>query len=366
MSVSVLMTLDAVGGVWRYALDLAQGLRAAGAEVVLAGLGPAPSAAQRAEAARIGVLEWGEAPLDWLAPGPETLAGVTPWLARLTQRYRPTHLHLNLPSQAAGLPALSGDPEVVVVSHSCLATWFAAMQGREVPADMDWNRDLTARGLARADTIVTPSRSHAVAITRAYGLLTPVDVVHNAAFPACPVAERVPEVVAAGRWWDEGKNAAVLDEAAARLAWPVRMIGATEGPNGTAVELHHAEPLGALPAELTRARIAAAGVFAAPSRYEPFGLAVLEAALGGAPLVLADIPTFRELWDGAALFFPPEDAGALADAAGRLIHDPGLARRLGALAARRAGRFPPEAQVQAMLDIYQGQRGTRAALQAAE
>ena len=36
--------------------------------------------------------------------------------------------------------------------------------------------------------------------------------------------------------------------------------------------------------------------------YEPFGLAVLEAAQAGCALVLSDIPTFRELWDGAALF----------------------------------------------------------------
>jgi glycosyltransferase involved in cell wall biosynthesis len=366
MSAAVLITTDAVGGVWRYTIDLARGLRAAGCRVVLAGLGPAPSDAQRAEAAGIGPLEWGEPPLDWLAPGPEALAGVVPWLARLTACYRPTHLHLNLPTQAAGLPALSGDPEVVVASHSCLATWFAAVQGREVPADMAWNRDLTARGFDRADTIVAPSRSHAEAITRAYGLTKPVRVVHNAALPAGEVSGRAPEVVSAGRWWDAGKNAACLDAAAARLPWPVRMIGATEGPNGTAARLDHAEALGALPAEAARRRIAGAGVFVAPSRYEPFGLAVLEAALGGAPLVLADIPTFRELWDGAALFFDPNDPGALAETAERPIRDRYLARRLGAAAVRRARRYTPEAQVQGMLDIYQGERGTRATLTAAE
>jgi hypothetical protein len=38
---------------------------------------------------------------------------------------------------------------------------------------------------------------------------------------------------------------------------------------------------------------------------EPFGLAVLEAAQAGCPLVLSDLPGFRELWDGAALFRRP-------------------------------------------------------------
>jgi glycogen synthase len=47
------MTADAVGGVWRYALDLARELGADGGEVLLATMGPAPDADQVAEAARM-------------------------------------------------------------------------------------------------------------------------------------------------------------------------------------------------------------------------------------------------------------------------------------------------------------------------
>jgi glycosyltransferase involved in cell wall biosynthesis len=43
----------------------------------------------------------------------------------------------------------------------------------------------------------------------------------------------------------------------------------------------------------------------APSLYEPFGLAVAEAARAARPLVLSDIPTFRELWGDAALTSRP-------------------------------------------------------------
>ena len=35
---------------------------------------------------------------------------------------------------------------------------------------------------------------------------------------------------------------------------------------------------------------------------------MLEAASAGCPLILGDIPTFRELWDGAAVFVAPDDA----------------------------------------------------------
>ncbi|MDD5350803.1 MAG: hypothetical protein PHQ12_11385, partial [Chthoniobacteraceae bacterium] len=50
----VLMTADATPGVWTYAMALARALGAGGAEILLAVMGPALSAAQRAEAAALG------------------------------------------------------------------------------------------------------------------------------------------------------------------------------------------------------------------------------------------------------------------------------------------------------------------------
>ena len=44
----VLMTADAVGGVWDYALQLAEGLGTCGVEVTLATMGPLPRDDQRA------------------------------------------------------------------------------------------------------------------------------------------------------------------------------------------------------------------------------------------------------------------------------------------------------------------------------
>src|SRR5262249_40439508 len=52
-------------------------------------------------------------------------------------------------------------------------------------------------------------------------------------------------------------------------------------------------------------------IYAATSQYEPFGLAPLEAALSRCALVASDIPSFRELWDGAAVFFADNDAASL-------------------------------------------------------
>ncbi len=77
------------------------------------------------------------------------------------------------------------------------------------------------------------------------------------------------------------------------------------------------------------------------------------------PLVLCDIPTYRELWDEAALFFPARDAVALADMVNRLIGDPALSSRMGAAARRRAASYNLAAQVDGMMAIYEAVRVRR-------
>jgi glycosyltransferase involved in cell wall biosynthesis len=88
------------------------------------------------------------------------------------------------------------------------------------------------------------------------------------------------------------------------------------------------------------------------ARYEPFGLAVLEAAQAGCPLVLADIPTFVELWGGAAEFVPPGDDGTLADVLARLAEDDAWRARLSEAARERARQYTPDAMAESALRVY--------------
>lgn len=349
MSAPVLITLDAVGGVWRYAIDLAAGLKKLGRPVCFAGLGPMPSDAQRAEAEALGPLDWGSQALDWMAQGPEEVAGAGRWLGEVAARRSAGVIQCNLPSLAAEIPA--GVP-VVAVSHSCLASWFEAVRGEPVPQDMRWIHDLTAAGLARADAVVAPSASHAAAMERLYRGLASVNVVHNASSGAVPWVERSDTIVAAGRWWDESKGGATLDQAARECTWPVLMLGTASGPNGASLDIRDADHRGQLGHDEAARLIAGAGIFVSPSIYEPFGLAVLEAARAGVPLVLADIPTFRELWDGAAVFFPPRDADALKEALNDLAADDARRAALGEAAEERAERYSADAQAQEMTAIY--------------
>ncbi len=348
--IHVLMSIDAVGGVWRYAMDLAAGMAPLGYRFTFAGFGPPPSARQADEASRLGHLVWLDAQLDWTTEDEAALDAIPALLSDLARGHRVDALHLNLPSQAAGL---SIDLPVVVVSHSCVVTWFAAVRQTEVPPGWTWQTRRNRAGFDGADAVIAPTRAHADALVRSYGHIDGLTVVHNGTATSPGPAAKEPFVFAAGRWWDDGKNAAVLDAAAAMTRWPVLMAGAQTGPSGqhravvnarTTGELRHADIIDLM---------SRASIVASPSIYEPFGLAPLEAAACGAALVLSDIPTYRELWGGAALFANARNPSDFATAIDRLAADASLRTQLGAAALDRAGRFTLPAQARAMSAVYE-------------
>jgi glycosyltransferase involved in cell wall biosynthesis len=345
----ILMTVDAVGGVWRYAMGLAEALRPMGVTTVFAGLGPRPTAVQKGEAESLGELVWLDQPLDWIVADEQDLAGVAPALDSVVDDREIDVLHLNLPTQARGLR--TGRP-VLVVSHSCVVTWWATMRKEALPARWLWQKQANSEGFARADAVVAPSRSHATMLARCYGDLPGLTVVHNGA-RLLPIERRKkPFVFAAGRWWDEGKNAVALDTAAAASPWPVRLAGSTLGPNGERIDLHSAEHLGELAHSELLDHMRRASIVSSPSLYEPFGLAALEGALSGAALVLSDIPTYRELWSDAALFFDPHDTRALSTEMRRLMDDPLLRAEMAARAFARSRSYSLYGQAGAMMSLY--------------
>jgi glycosyltransferase involved in cell wall biosynthesis len=159
-------------------------------------------------------------------------------------------------------------------------------------------------------------------------------------------------VFTSGRLWDEGKNLAVLDAAAAHAGVPLFAAGPVEGPRGERAVLSHAHALGRLSADDVAQWLSCAPVYATSALYEPFGLGVLEAAQAGCALVLADIPTFRELWADAAVFADPRRPGDFAAALAALLGDELERQRLSDAARARAAVFTLEAMTAGMLDIY--------------
>lgn len=350
----VLLATDCVGGVWQYSLELASGLAAADVEVVLAVAGPAPTPAKRAEAEAIPGLRLRqlEGPLDWTATGPAELAPARTELLRLADDLAVDLVHLN----GAALGDLDPGRKVVATHHSCLATWWQAMRaGEPLPDPWRWHREQVANGMTAADAVIVPSAAFAHQVRQAYGANLPLQVVHNgrAASASRLAPRRQAVVLTAGRLWDEAKNLRLLDGVAAGVHWPVLAVGPTSGPAGQHVQLTHAIALGSLENAALADRLRRAPIFTSLAIYEPFGLAVLEAALAGCALVLSDIATFREVWDEAALFVPADDAHAAHDAINRLIADPGLRARQAAEAKRRAADYTPAAFVSGTLAVYQ-------------
>lgn len=335
----LLMTADAVGGVWTHALDLARGLQALGSRVTLAVLGPSPAAMP----GDVEVIATG-LPLDWLAESAREVRAAGDALADLAARLDVDLVHLHAPAFA-----VAGFAQPVLgACHSCLATWWQAMRGGAMPADFAWRVALLAEGYARADLLVAPTRAFALATQRAYALPRAPEVVWNGRAAGPRALGLADFAFTAGRLWDEGKDAATLDRAAARLDAPLLAAGPTEGPNGARIALAHARALGGLDEAALRAMLARGPVFASAARYEPFGLAVLEAAQAGCALVLSDIASFRELWDGAALFVPPGDDAGFAHAIGTLLRNRERRAELRVAAEERARRHGVRAMATAM------------------
>lgn len=346
----VLMTADAVGGVLHYALDLAQGLSARGVTTTLALLGPAPDEAQRQAAANVPGLKLVQTglPLDWLAEHAGEVEQAASTVAELARRHGAEIVHLNAPS--LGLAAY--DMPVVSVLHSCVASWWAAVRKGAMPEDFHWRTALMRRGIAASDAFVCPSASFADQVECIYDRRP--QVVHNgrAAPAAAAPRTRAPFAVTLGRLWDEGKNLATLDAAARRIDLPILATGPTEGPNGSRIEPEALGVLGPVGAAEVRSLLAYQPIFVSSALYEPFGLAVLEAAQAGCALVLSDIPSFRELWDDAATFVPARDAEGFAASLFGLANDEERRASLGAAARERAGRYTIEAMASRMLAIY--------------
>ena len=335
--IRLLMTADAVGGVWQYATELAAGLAPHGIETTLAVLGPGPSEAQRDAARGLTLIETG-LPLDWLSEA-EATAAAAGEVAALARQLRADIVHLNSPAlaaqQAFGVPTVGA-------AHGCLATWWhAARPGQPLDPQMRWHEDMMARGLRACDQVIAPSAAFAETLRQVYRLPAAPAVVHNGRSAArfgrsCAQQDCA---LTAGRLWDEVKNTPVLDEVAALLPFPFHAAGPATAPHGETVRTQHLHLLGMLDGAALARRLASRPVFVSAATFEPFGLAVLEAAASGCPLVLSDIPTFRELWDGAAVFVSPHDVRGFAAAIEEAVQDLALRAMLGEAARQRAAAF---------------------------
>jgi glycosyltransferase involved in cell wall biosynthesis len=352
------MTADAVGGVWTYATSLARELCGQGAEITLVTLGPPPRRSQLREVADIEGLNLHSThlALEWMDPEGRDLPRALTELAAIERQVRPDIVHLNGFREAIR----DWKAPVVIVAHSCVRSWWLACRGEE-PTEPRWHQYIAnvREGLDYADSWVAPTRACRDSIQSLYAPPALGRVIWNGIGgvavppPFKSPRDKQPFILAAGRLWDEAKNVAMLARIAKRLPWPTQVAGPTAaGGDAASVPLPDVELLGELPLSMLREEMRRAAIFVAPALYEPFGLSILEAAHAGCALVLSDIPSLRELWDGAAAFVEPGDDAALLDALLHLIQDKEKRLTLQLSAAQHARRYPLSAMADSYAKLY--------------
>ncbi len=336
----VLITSDTVGGVWTYTQELVSGIAARGHRVTLVSFGKLPSKDQSAWLRNLANVDYRptEYRLEWMEVAERDIEESRRYLEFLVREVQPDVLHFNqycYGDIAVDLPR-------IVVAHSDVVSWWVAVHGVE-PDDTPWMRryrEHVMNGLRSADMVVAPSQWMLDAVARHYVAPKHGTVIYNGRSPELfdPDQEKHDCVLSVGRLWDEGKHVALLLQIPRGVS--TNIVGWAQEPGREKKSLPDCPPnvhlLGPKSQEELRLLYADASIYAATSRYEPFGLSPLEAAFSRCALVMNDIPVFHELWGDAATYFRKDDPADLSRTLNELSQAPELRNRLANKAFFRA------------------------------
>ena len=357
----VLMTADTVGGVWTYTQELVSGLVRKGIRVTLVSFGNIPLPHQTAWMQDLDELDYRPTAykLEWMQGSERDVYNSAEYLEAVIREVRPDVLHLN----QYGYGTVSPQLPRVVVAHSDVVSWWVTVHGRE-PEDsqwMRWYRRTVTSGLSCADMVIAPSQWMLDQVRENYANPGYGIVVHNGRTPSLFTFDREKEnfALSVGRLWDPGKNVSVLIE----RDYPAQIciVGSRQEPGKELDQRAEAElgrPRvqfhGSLSQEQLRALYARAAIYVGTSRYEPFGLALVEAAFSRCALIANDIPIFHELWGDSVCYFRENDPEDLEYALGQLSGSAELRQHFGELAYNTAcERFTADRMVENYVNIYE-------------
>jgi len=360
--VHVLVTADTITGVWTYTRELVTGLVSRGARVTLVSLGDIPLPEQTAWMDSLHGLEYRPTAfrVEWMQEGEEDFAESSAYLADLVREIKPDLLHFNQFCYGS-LPV---DVPRVVVAHGDLISWWMAVHGREPEQQhwLNWYRKTVIAALSGASAVVAPSAWMLQTLRSCYAKPTRDVVIYNGRNPIFfnPYVSKDDSVLAVGRLWDAGKQVSLLTQHQHQLQ--VCIVAAEQSvqpriPIRADVRIATGNNCVALRGPQTEAQLrtlySRAAIYAATSRYEPFGMAPLEAALSRCAIVANDIPSFREIWGEAAMYFRANDAASLADAIRQLNDDRDLRNTYADRAYQRAReRFTAKRMIDDYLELY--------------
>jgi glycosyltransferase involved in cell wall biosynthesis len=356
----ILITADTVGGVWTYTRELVTGLVARDIRVTLVSFGGILAPAQTAWLERLSGVTYYPTGfrLEWMQDATSDIADSTRYLRSIIRESKPDLLHL---SQYCYGSLDVAQPRIVV-AHSDVMSWNEVVHGAQVLSGWTtWYRAVVQRGMAGASLLVAPSHWMLGCIESCYGPQRRTRVIHNGRTAALfnPYVSKQDYAASVGRLWDDGKQSRLLMQLE-DPPLPILLAGATsladesdgEGSAGRA-DNAKVQLKGELGEGQVRELLSRAAIYIATSKYEPFGLAPLEAALSRCAILANDIASFREVWGHAAMYFRRNDAGSLGEALARLHGDRELRLTYANRAYERARqRYTAERMVDEYVQVY--------------
>ena len=225
-------------------------------------MGQWPTEEQEQEAAKLSnvLLYKSDYKLEWMQDPWEDVEKARKWINCIYHTVLPDLVHLNNYAQVCG----DWECPTISVFHSCVSTWWQAVKGTAVPSHWQQYVETVKSSLQCSDLVVSPSKAILEKAQATHGFTTESKVIYN------------------------GRD----------LSFPER---------GKTLEIENVHFLGSLSETEVREWIHRASIFVSPTKYEPFGLAILEAAEAGCALALSNIETLQEIWGDSALFFNPQD-----------------------------------------------------------
>lgn len=348
----LMLTTDTVGGVWTFTKELSTELLYRGHQVCLVSFGRAPSIDQEREAAELRRAygshfdyRWSDAPLEWMQNNATAYSDGAALLLALDAMFAPDGCIF---SQFC-FGALPIDTPKIVVAHSDVVSWAAACN-ENLDEDSAWMRvyrDLVFRGLQDADAVVSPTATYLQTLQSFFPHLTPLRAVvaNGRTISPQPANERKLQAVTAGRMWDKAKNLSLLQD----CALPIPLVVAGELADIPPAANGALQAVGQLNEEQLLRLFRESAVYVCTSVYEPFGMAPLEAALCGCAIVAMDLPTLREVWGEAALYF--HDAASLSRVSLDLRDDAVKLKQYQALSRARADRYTASRMADGYIDL---------------
>lgn len=346
------MTTDTVGGVWAYSMELCKALQKHKVKVHLAAMGNWPSKAQQGEAEKLEnvLLYKSDYKLEWMQDPWEDVQEAGKWLNSISETLHPDVIHFN---NYAHMGKGWSCPTITVF-HSCVQTWWQAVKGTDFPNT--WNRylEILQSSLNYSDVVVAPTQTIMEKIKANYEITAPCEVIYNGIDQSSfQPLEKKEFILCVGRIWDEGKNLLSLSGIAKTLPWPVYVVGNNINPNtGERIEIRNVNFLGNLSPEETREWLMRASIFISPTKYEPFGLSILQAAAAGCALVLNELDTLKELWNDTAIFFDPNDRTEAKKIILDLIEHKSFREEVSEKARVRAANFSAEKMAENYVNLY--------------